>query len=435
MAETEQIPRRRLEWLEGELAAWQRAGLIDEPAARAIHARYGASARSSVIRVLLLLGASLLGVGAIWLVAANVWDGASPLARALLVAAAWLACVAGAELAARRAGRSDRSGADDPARGAAEPEARAPDPGGAAPGSAGAAPAARRAPHGDPFAGAFALLAALVYGGLVFQLAQSLQVPAYEPSLLGAWSLGALAYAYAVRARTALVVGLVAGVGWLVWALAERAEPGVAIVVGLALAGPLALTVAARHERGPLAGFAGPCRESGALLALAALWVAALPAVLPEDPRLPGIVWIAAALVALAAVAALVGGSRLGRAEVAAALLAALAALLLVLLAPEGARDFGREPSAAALTHALVGSALFVVGAVALAVDGALRSSPALTNLAVGAIVVFVAVQSFAVVAPIASGATLFLAVGAVLVLTALVADRGRRRLLGRAAR
>ena len=430
MAETEQIPRRRLEWLEGELAAWQRAGLVEEPAAHAIRARYGAGARSSVIRVLLLLGAALLGVGAIWLVAANVWDGASPLARALLVAAAWLACVAGAE-AARRAGRGDRSPGGDEARDVVDPSAS--DPGGTAPDPGGPAPAAAGSP-GDPFAGALTLLAAILYGGLVFQLAQSLQAPAYEPALVGAWALGTLVYAYAVRARTALVVGLVAGVGWLVWTLSGRAEPGVALVAGLALAAPVALALAARHERGPLPGFAAPWRVSGALVGLAALWVAALPAVLPEDPRLPGIVWVAAGAAAVGAVAAVVGASRLGRAEVAVGLLTALAALLLVLLAPEGARDFGREPSAAELTHALAGSALFIAAAVALAVDGALRSSPALTNLAVGAIVVFVTVQSFAVVAPIASGATLFLAVGAVLVLTALVADRGRRRLLRSAA-
>ncbi len=42
----------------------------------------------------------------------------------------------------------------------------------------------------------------------------------------------------------------------------------------------------------------------------------------------------------------------------------------------------------------------------------------------------FVAVQSFGLIAPLFSGAALVLAVGAILVVCGLLADRGRRRLL-----
>ena len=54
------------------------------------------------------------------------------------------------------------------------------------------------------------ILAALTFGAVIMQAAQSLQVPAYEPQLLAWWGLGALVHAYVVRATGPLVVGLVA---------------------------------------------------------------------------------------------------------------------------------------------------------------------------------------------------------------------------------
>jgi uncharacterized membrane protein len=392
VAQPEQIPRGRLEWLEGELESWRGAGLVDADAAAAIRARYHAGGRPSLVRLFLYLGAALLGVGATWLVAANLWDGVSPLGRVALVGAAWLACVVAAEVRDRRG------------------------------------PGARGRP--DPVAGALRLLAALAYGGLVFQVAQSLQVPAFEPFLLGAWSLGALAYAYATGARAALLLGLGVGVGWLVWFLGERTQPGVALVAGLALAAPLAAAVAALHERASPQAFAPPWRAAAALLGLAGLFTAALPEVLPASASLPAWAWAAAAGVAALALVAARRATPLGRGEVAGAVLAAAAAVALVLLAPADPAGLGAERTTASLSHALVGAALLLALAVAVAADGALRSAAALTNLALGAIVAFVAVQSFAAIAPIASGATLFLVVGGLLVVTTLLAEAARRRLL-----
>ena len=65
--------------------------------------------------------------------------------------------------------------------------------------------------------GAIRLLAAFAFGGVVFQAAQSLQVPAYEPALVGLWGLGALAHAYAVGAIMPLAVGITASRGWYLW--------------------------------------------------------------------------------------------------------------------------------------------------------------------------------------------------------------------------
>ena len=397
MAAPADIPRRRLEWLQGELEEWRRDGLVDEYAAAAIEGRYAAGGRASVVRLLLYLGAALVGVGALWLVAANLWDGASPLVRAVAVAALWLACVAAVEARVRPARSGGRPGRGD-----------------------------------DPVAGALAALAAVIYGGLVFQVAQSLQVPAYEPSLLGAWALGALAYAYAVGGRAPLLVGLAAGVGWLVWSLLERADPALAVVAGLGLAAPAAVALAALHEGSPREALGPPWRVGGALLALLALGVAALPEALPRDPTLPRVVWAAAAVVGVVALVAALRASRLDRVELAGALTAGAAAIVLVLVAPSAGASFAGERTGAEVAYALVAAGLFLVLAVAVAADGAARSLPALTNVAMVALVIFVTVQSFAVVAPIASRGTLFLVVGGLLVITALVADRGRRRLLRR---
>ena len=105
------------------------------------------------------LGGAFLSVGVLWLVASNL-DRLSPGVRFGGVVLVWLAAVVGAE-AARRA----------PARALRSPPLR--------------------------------LLGAAAFGGVVFQAAQSLQVPAYAPHLLGTWAAGALLQAYAVRRRRA----------------------------------------------------------------------------------------------------------------------------------------------------------------------------------------------------------------------------------------
>lgn len=71
----------------------------------------------------------------------------------------------------------------------------------------------------------------------------------------------------------------------------------------------------------------------------------------------------------------------------------------------------------------------FLLVAGAWAIVGARRQLAMISAAAVVAVVIFTTFQSFAVFAPIISGATLFLAVGAVMILTGIVAERARRRI------
>ena len=101
-------------------------------------------------------------MGLLWLIANNL-DELSPGLRFGAVVVVWLAAVLGAEALAKR--------------------------------TSGPAVAALR------------LVGAASFGGVVFQAAQSLQVPAYASSLLGWWGAGVLLYAYASAAVEPLLVG------------------------------------------------------------------------------------------------------------------------------------------------------------------------------------------------------------------------------------
>lgn len=73
----------------------------------------------------------------------------------------------------------------------------------------------------------------------------SLQVPAYEPGLVGLWTLGALAHGYAVRAVAPVTVGIVAGFTWVVWD-AVWPEPSVlGVLLSVAALGVVAVSLAA----------------------------------------------------------------------------------------------------------------------------------------------------------------------------------------------
>ena len=152
------VPPRQLAWLRSEVAEWTSRGIISEDQARRISSSYSADThtRFSVGRVLLYLGGGFVGIGLIWLVAANL-DQLSPTARFVAVALLWLAFLVGGELLASRKVSA-------------------------------------------PVVGAARLLAALGIGAVLFQAAQSLQVPAFEPRLLGLWSAAALLHGYATRA-------------------------------------------------------------------------------------------------------------------------------------------------------------------------------------------------------------------------------------------
>lgn len=387
-----------MRWLTREIEAWRMAGVVDDSAAAVIADRYETSSRTRAARLLLMLGAALLGVGTIWLVASNLkLDEIGPVTRVASVALLWLGLVALAEIT-------------------------------------------RASARLSVLACPLALLAAITYGATIFQVAQSLQVPAYESWLLAAWGIGALAYAYATANSGALVIGIAATVGSFVWLLTRGTDGGTSFVLGLGLVVPLTAAAAVLHERrsrprphgSERVRFAAGWRLAAATLALLALGSAAIPDAL-EKASLHALAPALAAggCAVLIAAAAAVRADRLGRLELAGAVGVAVAALVLVLAAPgsPAAPFSGEDLPTGQLAHALVASALFLALGVGLALLGVSRASAALTNLALAGIVAFVVIQSFGLIAPLLSGAALLLSVGAILVACGLLAARGRRHL------
>ncbi len=376
------VPAGTLAWLEGELEAWQAEGRLDAATADGIRARYTARRQLSLARLGLGLGGAFLSVGVLWLVASNL-DQLSPGVRFGGVAVLWLAAVVGAELlAAHRPG---------------------------------------------PAVTALRLLGAAAFGGVVFQAAQSLQVAAYAPHLLGTWAAGALLQAYAVRAVAPLLVGLATGPGWVAWEVGERSGTATAVALALLAVGLVAASVGVVHGRlGPLR-FARPWRTAGALLTLAGLFYAALP----PGERSPGASWVGLVVAAgvTAVVALAVARDLLGRLEVVASAAALGLGWLVLLWQPPGATASGALTTEALLRVAAV-VVVYLLAALWTAALGVLRDEPRTTGLATAALVLFTVVQSFAVFAPVLSGATLFLALGAVLALSGWLADRGRRGLV-----
>ncbi|CUR61233.1 putative PE-PGRS family protein [metagenome] len=378
------VPPRQLAWLRTELADWASDGLISDDQAERIAVRYrpGADhARVSVGRVLLSLGGGFVGIGLIWLVAANL-DQLSPVARFVAVAAIWLAFLVGGEvLASRRASA--------------------------------------------PVVGAARLLAALAIGAVVFQAAQSLQVPAFEPRLVGLWSAAALVHGYATRAYLPFLVGIATGVGWWFSQPLWDEPTGLTVVLLLGAGSVLAASLAVLHDE-RLASFAWTWRTVAGGMALVAMFVAAIP-----DIGSDAITWgfwlvLALAVAGLAAVAAAV--TRPGRRllEPAGAIVVLVVATLLSMW------QTGTDTTsvdAADWLHAAVSVAAYVVLAVALVALGTLREHPPLTWMAMAGLVVFTTFQSFAVFAPIVTGAWLFVVLGTVFLGTGFLFDRARRGL------
>ena len=373
----------QLEWLARELKTWQADGLLHADQATAILGRYHATRRFSLARLLLALGAVFVGVGLIWLVAANL-DQLPPLLRFLAVAAIWLTLLVTGEVLHSRH---------------------------------------RRLP--SQVTGSVRLLAALAFGGVVFQAAQSLQVPAFDPVLLGVWGLGALVHAYVVRGLGPLLVGVPTLVTWFVWQVLWDVPSSLAIVLALAVAAVVAVSAGALHERW-LDRFGPIWREVGAGLGLATLFVAALPAA--DTSGFAWDAWLVGGLVlaVVAAVAAIALAPGHARLEQAGAVAVLCGSALMVLW------EAGSEPDALSLedwAHAAVSVVVYVGVAVGVATLGILRNSSRLTVLATAGLVVFTTVQSFAVFAQIIQGAWLFLVLGLVFLGTGYLFDRARREL------
>ncbi len=379
----------QLSWLRTEVDGWQQEGLIGPDLAATLLDRYHETRRFSVGRLLLTLGAGFVGVGLIWLVAANL-DQLPPSARFAAVTAIWLALLATGETLAVRHERQ---------------------------------PGIPR-----PLVFSVRLLAALALGAVIFQAAQSLQVPAYEPRLMGLWAAGALVHAYVVRGLAPLIVGLVAGSTWFVWQVLWDEPSGLAVVLALGVLGCVGMAAASLHSASPsFDKFAAAWREVGAVFSLAALFAAALPFVNLDDFE-----WNAWLVVGLALAAALTAAAvfraqtPVGRLEAAMGAVVTGAAFLLA--AWETSSDVDAV-GAAEWAHAAVSVTAYVVVAIGVALLGTRHDSWRLTTVATGALVVFTTFQSFAVFAPIIQGAWLFVVLGLVFLGTGFVFDRTRRRL------
>ena len=372
----------QLAWLRGELDDWQSAGILDADQAAAISGRYRTvteTRRFSLGRLLLALGALFVGVGLIWLVAANL-DQLSPLLRFVVVAAFWLAFLVGGELLAPRLSR-------------------------------GVLEAVR-------------LLAALTFGATVFQAAQSLQVPAYEPVLLGLWSAGTLLHAYLLKGITPLLVGIATGMIWWVWQPLAGSASGAGAVLALGTASVLAVSLAVVHDR-TRDVYAAAWRTLGCALVDGRALRRGHPLHHHRRLRVERVARPGA------------GGRRRSRPpppllvargnarwEPLGALGVLAFSVLMVLW------DTGTDPSSVGVedwAHAAIGVAAYVAVAVGLAALGTLRDTPVLTVMAMIALVVFTTFQSFAVFAAIIQGAWLFVVLGLVFLGTGLLFDRARR--------
>ncbi len=379
-----------LAWLGHEVAAWRAEGLVSPEQATALLGRYHAVRRLELSRIALWLGAGFVGVGIIWLVAANL-DQLPPLGRFLAVTFLWLASLGAAEALDRRS----------------------------------------RTRH-SPVVGAARGLAALLYGAVIMQAAQSLQVPAYDAGLIGIWAAGALLYAYAVRGVAPLVVGVLLGSGWLLWHTGETLQRQPSVVLALGALATAGLALGRLHdgarERGGWGRFGTVWRFLGAISGLAALFVAALPW---GDGDTQYDAWLVGALVvaALLAGAAALRSSGPGRLEAVAGVAIVALAMVLTWWSPVTA-DVGDQISAAAWLHAIVSIVFFVAAAAGVAAIGVLRDEAALTWIGVAALALFTTVQSFAVFAQVITGAWLFVILGLVFAGTGWVADRARREMV-----
>ena len=105
---TRPATRAELDWLTSQLHDWRTAGLVDDLQATAIRGRYHVvpdpTRRFSLARLLLGLGAAFVGIGLIWLVAANL-DQLPPLLRFVAVAVIWLTLLVTGEVLHARPSR------------------------------------------------------------------------------------------------------------------------------------------------------------------------------------------------------------------------------------------------------------------------------------------------------------------------------------------
>ncbi|MFT3872887.1 MAG: DUF2157 domain-containing protein [Nocardioides sp.] len=381
------VTPRTLDWLRTEVGHWSAEGLVSGDQATAILGRYRASRRFGLAGLVLTLGSIFVGTGLIWLVASNL-DSLPPIARFLVVAAFWIAVtVLGEWLATQR----EHSGTIP-----------------------------------SPVVAAARLLSALLIGAVIFQAAQSLQVPAYEPKLVGLWGAAALVHAYLMRTQMPLTVGIVALTVWFIWQTSTNVESLAQLVMSLMAAGVIGVALGTLHQRF-WPSFAAAWREAGAALLLVGLFASAIPG-LDGDSWHPSAVLLVGVVVAvLAAVASAVLASDRTALEPVAALAVGLVAVVLALWQPPAEES---QVTLGDWLHAALAVVVYVVVSAGVAALGVLHDSWRLTALATAALVVFTTFQSFAVFARIMEGAWLFVLLGLIFLATGFAADRARRELV-----
>ena len=217
------------------------------------------------------------------------------------------------------------------------------------------------------------------------------------------------------------------GTGWYAWFVGERTDDAALVAASLVLAAAVATAVAVLHERHWRPSFARPWRHVGALLALVGLFVVALPTDRPLSVPLP--LWVGIAAAGLIGGTALALGDRHGRREMLAIGAVVAATVTLLAWSPSGVAEQSGL-TATQLIHAIAATAVYVLAATWFAAVGAFHDAAHLMTVSTGALVVFVTVQSFAIFAPLLSGAALFLVLGVVFLATGGLVIRGRRRLV-----
>ena len=372
-------------WLGDQLRVWRAEGWIDEEVADRIGGSYEvvSGRRLNLARLLLSLGGVFVGVGVIWLVAANLEE-LSPMVRLAAVFALFVAALIGAEALADR--REHR----------------------------GTIP--------SPVVHALRLVTCLLLGAVIYQAAQSLQVPAYEPALLGLWSIGCLLYAHLMRTATPLLVGLPVGFAWALWAPMVEHGSWLTFVVAMFAAALLATSVAQLPQPAP--SFTAWWRETGAASALAGLFAAAIPAAEPDGFG----IGLSLALVLAGAGVALALALWRGRDRREPAVVALLGAFAVLLVIWEAGQDV-ENVDLASWAHAALAVSIYVGAALGVAYLGIVHDSLRLTLIATAALVVFTTFQAFAVFGQIIQGAWLFLLLGLVLAGSGYAFDRVRREI------
>jgi hypothetical protein len=197
------------------------------------------------------------------------------------------------------------------------------------------------------------------------------------------------------------------------------------VVLLLGAGAVLAASLAVLHD-GWIDSYAWAWRTVGGGMALLALFAAAIPDIGSDGVEWTNWLVVALVVAGVAALAAVLTRPGLRVLEPVGAIVVLVVATLIALWTT------GTDTSsvdAADWGHAAVSVIAYVVLAVGLVALGTVRDHPPLTWMAMVGLVVFTTFQSFAVFAPIVTGAWLFVVLGTVFLATGFLFDRARRQL------